>query len=735
MAYNVKAYAPSFHSNFEDPDSFVDDDSDSELVPLERHFVTRNLTSKSIILLMITLAVLAICIGIGIIAKGSENKKHATDQSRTIPSVPVDLHVVCAPMNLHSDRGYQICLELCQPAQCCELAPDNEGSCVEGHRHKCELYRASCKHLDYHNVTISELVSSGDHEIMFSIPYEVEKACNPTQISTIVGVKKCFDVCQHHLCCFDEIEAAACTNINPNECDLYTACQVLVDVSASKEAPSETCTEGVIEAMGTTKCLDSCSRGYCCLFDERYESSCATDDICSNFYKPCQMLAPKTPPEEDPNLVKRVKKDCTENSMQDNAVVKECQKDCAQRPCCTQTGAGNCDFSDREYCTEVSGCHLLNKKKEESETQLNSSAKRVASALLEKNCATDSLLTLSGFHDCYDKCFYHSCCFAKYPGLRCEYDIECSEYSPCAQLFSRNDSTIEAVCAPSSIETSTGLSKCREQCSGRLCCFQDPNLPSSCMNILGKEECDQYKECSILVSASSHRIYDDKDAYLVSRINHFCQAENIDNDYCKAQCQKRGCCFFKGVDNCFSNNQAWCEEVSACLNHPDIDFPYSSGNLGNNYFTSAPVFYGGDGNSGEQSNNSSDMALSETPETELDEKSNNLTQDTINEANLDILGGGVDSEKQDSNGQSNNFDALIDEADLDFLGESREDEKQGNNEESNVSSEEPKTNLDKNTFSSTLDIIDEADALFFGSDGGSETEGNKSVGEGESPGN
>jgi len=108
----------------------------------------RPLIAKCLFITLVCLAVIAVVVGVGISVIGGDDSNE-TEHGLSIPSVPVDLHVVCTPMNLRSEEGYSNCLELCQPADCCELPPDSENSCVEQHRHQCELYRSSCQHLDH----------------------------------------------------------------------------------------------------------------------------------------------------------------------------------------------------------------------------------------------------------------------------------------------------------------------------------------------------------------------------------------------------------------------------------------------------------------------------------------------------------------------------------------------------------------------------------------------------------
>mmetsp|Transcript_23961 Transcript_23961/g.36447 ORF Transcript_23961/g.36447 Transcript_23961/m.36447 type:complete len:461 (-) Transcript_23961:164-1546(-) len=150
--------------NFADPNSdlqgFVDEPENEYRASsveegLETYFSSkggsttqRGRVVKCVFITLVCLAVIGIIVGIGVSVidmGGADGTQHGL----SIPSVPVDLHVVCAPMNLRSEEGYSNCLKLCQPAECCELPPDSSKSCVKEHRHQCELYRSSCQHLDH----------------------------------------------------------------------------------------------------------------------------------------------------------------------------------------------------------------------------------------------------------------------------------------------------------------------------------------------------------------------------------------------------------------------------------------------------------------------------------------------------------------------------------------------------------------------------------------------------------
>jgi hypothetical protein len=401
-------------------------------------------------------------------------------------------------------------------------------------------------------------------EFSFSIPHEVEQACNPAQLQTVPGVKACLELCQHHMCCFDFAfgGGVGCLESNPDECMLYSACQALLPkTNSTNRDPAKSCDAAHVGYNGPKKCLQACASSYCCLFDTRYQASCANEDKCSTTFQACQILAPEKPGVENPDAVATINKFCTLELIATTQGAMDCMDACDERGCCVDTLAGNCQNSDKEYCDEVSSCQLiLEEPPDQSEGEgSKTDPPNAVTVRLGNTCNEDNLSTLSGYHNCYDECYYHLCCFQDDGFVNCKDEkgeLECAEYAPCAVLLDTSgvgSYDLGYVCSSSSIATTDGLNECRKQCAQRLCCFQDPNLPSSCIGWYGHRECDEYEPCKVLISDSSHTLYNDEDPYLVALIANYCKPENVvsadDARHCMAQCEKRSCCFV--ADGCY----------------------------------------------------------------------------------------------------------------------------------------------------------------------------------------
>ena len=236
----------------------------------------------------------------------------------------------------------------------------------------------------------------------------------------------------------------------------------------------------------------------------------------------------------------------------------------------------------------------MEKEKKNNINETSTISKQIANV-----CNVAALTTLAGFHNCYDQCYYHLCCFVEDPLLNCKEEMkkECLEYIPCAILFespmlSVSPERVSTSCAAQNVETKKGLQECHLNCAQHLCCFQDPNLPSSCTGLYGESQCASYNPCSILVEDSAHSVYYSKvDPYLEALINNYCSEDNLKLKdgilQCSEQCDKRSCCFGDDndtdIDPCFETDKEWCAEAAACKNlHVAINSISQEGEWENN---------------------------------------------------------------------------------------------------------------------------------------------------------
>lgn len=200
--------------------------------------------------------------------------------------------VKSACTDLSNFEGQTKCSNICQPALCCFL-PDLV--LTKQCNVQCDHYVA-CEVL-YGPLQQIEAMEKEEQAMSFSIPQQVERACAPAQLQTTSGVRACMDVCQHHLCCFKQ--DGGCLLSNPEECHLYSGCRLLMEMTTPlSESPQQACSVAAFASDGPAPCIQACSSHLCCVVDERFSSSCASQEVCSGIYAPCKVFSPTPLPKE-----------------------------------------------------------------------------------------------------------------------------------------------------------------------------------------------------------------------------------------------------------------------------------------------------------------------------------------------------------------------------------------------------------------------------------------------------
>eukprot|EP00521_Asterionellopsis_glacialis_P007341 CAMPEP_0195284970 /NCGR_PEP_ID=MMETSP0707-20130614/2972_1 /TAXON_ID=33640 /ORGANISM="Asterionellopsis glacialis, Strain CCMP134" /LENGTH=1243 /DNA_ID=CAMNT_0040344389 /DNA_START=149 /DNA_END=3880 /DNA_ORIENTATION=- len=442
-------------------------------------------------------------------------------------------------------------------------------------------------------------------------------ACSDNQLKSLDGVRGCMEKCQYHLCCFTLDDKASCANDVSYECEDYEPCRALVEHEVpinSIKPMDEVCTyEEVVINGDAQACLNTCASHLCCTIDPLLRSSCYighkiddmgdVEDIGCQEYEECKMLAPIRPTDvtlDSDLLVNLVEQHCTEANIQrvnEDGVLaglEYCHNLCQQRACCWVPPfmPGNCLNTDPDYCEELANCEILlspeyvnydftpvDRAADDDDPTYNNLMDDI-SVQLGKVCNTAAISTEAGFHECYDQCYYHLCCFiSEYSdedSLNCadERLEECHEFSACSILMASDvmespKEVVEEKCDSKAIVTTSGFHECHRYCAEHLCCFQDTDADSSCFGLLGMAECNEYRHCSFLTTTSSHPDpYNHNDPFLVSLIEDSCTVDKVATDVgreeCREYCVKRACCFYSGSDRCYNDNPDWCDEVQAC---------------------------------------------------------------------------------------------------------------------------------------------------------------------------
>ena len=201
---------------------------------------------------------------------------------------------------------------------------------------------------------------------------------------------------------------------------------------------------------------------------------------------------------------------------------------------------------------------------------------------LESACSATSLTTLEGIQKCHNKCQTHLCCFnndVTLVGNDCTnvHVNACNAYKPCERLVTpitqnplivdTNKPDLKAVAEriedactlplDTNLIDSDWIFKCHGICASRMCCLVDASLGSNCEATVGKEECDAYHSCKVLLNESGNEITDANTIIEITDgkqidftnadIDDLCTAEVVQDpsryEKCEERCYQRSCCF------------------------------------------------------------------------------------------------------------------------------------------------------------------------------------------------
>jgi hypothetical protein len=188
---------------------------------------------------------------------------------------------------------------------------------------------------------------------------------------------------------------------------------------------------------------------------------------------------------------------------------------------------------------------------------------------IEADCSPESLNTLEGIEQCYNKCAAHLCCVSA-EGLGSDFDCsnaypdECKVYQVCEQLVSRHSTwrppstsfdpyavkkVVNDACIPpdNAPVTKEWVSNCHMVCEARMCCLAHSSLGSSCIDVLGEGVCNDFSACQNLIGGEL------RDAV---SINDLCNNDVTSNKElfleCREKCTQRPCCFeYNPTSSCY----------------------------------------------------------------------------------------------------------------------------------------------------------------------------------------
>jgi len=454
-----------------------------------------------------------------------------------------------------------------------------------------------------------------------SFTTSLEDACAENSLKTLDGLQRCHSKCQTHLCCFTTDAKLAdqdCSGLIPAACSAYEPCKRLVTPPAGTQQAASPTTTSLTEAdtekmvydacyFGedptkvteelVTKCHGVCAERLCCFSDYILQSSCRAtygDAECSLYSLCDQLVTPSGVANDALELEEKefaVDQLCTDKVAINSNLYSACRETCERRSCCFETILTySCYSMDKGWCDEYKACSVVGytlpgvPSLDSSTVDLvgtsSSSSEHELYASIESVCSVDSLKTLEGIEQCFNKCQSYLCCFpedAAEMEWNCEgfREEECMAYGNCEQLVAlynmwkpppktENKYAVKIAVNNACIleygeqPTEEWVSNCHEKCETRMCCLVDPSIRSSCRDALGAEECSDYSSCKVLIGGDSRG---------AEQVEDVCN--NVDDAIsfakCEAKCKTRQCCFEDVPKfSCYHLEKEWCDEYEVC---------------------------------------------------------------------------------------------------------------------------------------------------------------------------
>mmetsp|Transcript_3756 Transcript_3756/g.9581 ORF Transcript_3756/g.9581 Transcript_3756/m.9581 type:complete len:608 (+) Transcript_3756:83-1906(+) len=261
----------------------------------------------------------------------------------------------CSERSLKTLNGRDACLSLCHGHYCCFEKDAAYGSCVTEPNSYCFAY-AACENViaDFEMNNANTLVeekpigqghNSHDGLLNFQDVKLLSETCSKDNIATLGGIRDCTAFCQHHLCCFNELDSENCAGDHVGECQAYDACKILVegpeDVNVGGNVSSGNSSnigsgETEQQQSGASSQVDKSSGSEEGVYDH-YDTD-VNKDIATAVHAVCGI--------EDAN-------------PGDDSWVTACHALCANYLCCFTNPGGCRSQKGEEVCSAYQGCVVL----------------------------------------------------------------------------------------------------------------------------------------------------------------------------------------------------------------------------------------------------------------------------------------------------------------------------------------------------------------------------------------
>jgi len=455
----------------------------------------------------------------------------------------------------------------------------------------------------------------------------MEDACSPTALTTLKGIETCYDKCQAHLCCVpaDALEKEFdCSDIYPDECSSYYACENLVslydlwkppstryDRYAVKNAVDDACTlpsNSPVTEEWLAHCHQVCEARMCCHAHPSLGSNCADSlgvDECED-YAACKVLIGGDG--RNSNSFDDV---CTKEVSSNEDLFYDCEEACNKRSCCFEGESGlSCYKMEREWCNEYEACRLVgmaftasatSAKTTPAGTPITTTETTSIDDLCNQNVSTNQHQYSES--DCTEECTKRSCCFKDESGLSC-YEQErewCNEYEACrhigmaftASATSAKTTPAGTITAEPGLGTFKTLCKepnikknwdtCEGLCSQYACCF---TIENSCYEN-NVAECEEHYVCeefftgdqvggndaipttnTVSVPTISSNTVDMKQSF-----DTLCSQSKVHFNWetCKQHCSVFECCFDE-INSCYEEHELECLKYYICEEFYDDEY-------------------------------------------------------------------------------------------------------------------------------------------------------------------
>eukprot|EP00586_Coscinodiscus_wailesii_P022152 CAMPEP_0172504220 /NCGR_PEP_ID=MMETSP1066-20121228/176485_1 /TAXON_ID=671091 /ORGANISM="Coscinodiscus wailesii, Strain CCMP2513" /LENGTH=214 /DNA_ID=CAMNT_0013280289 /DNA_START=85 /DNA_END=729 /DNA_ORIENTATION=+ len=156
--------------------------------------------------------------------KNNDNDRNKVATTTTLPqkvekfnNLNSDLQWACSAVKGNKKK----CEDLCRPAACCFLPPDDTSNCRKSHKDSCRDYIVAClssPHMNKGDVGGGE---GGGGDLG-----NVNATCSHEKITASGGYYACANLCEERMCCFVDSNFT-CAYAKPDWCGEFAACQNL----------------------------------------------------------------------------------------------------------------------------------------------------------------------------------------------------------------------------------------------------------------------------------------------------------------------------------------------------------------------------------------------------------------------------------------------------------------------------------------------------------------------------